>query len=424
MDSTYLASIIDIANPCYFKNDDVKVIFEIITEFYKKRETVPTTTEIKAYLVTPERINSFKNVISSFKNIDNSYNKDELYENSERFFKERAVYKALTDTITEYSNNKCVNSSEIFQTFETACNISLVDDLGHDYFNQIDSHCNDLNKEFKTIGSGYKWLDKMLDGGFLAEGRSLYVFSGVTNSGKSIILGNLAANICAQGKTAVVISLEMSETIYAKRLSAQMSGIPIYKLKDETNQLKDYVSNYKKQNNSAKLFIKEFPPKSVTTNHIRAYIQRLINKKHIKPDVLIMDYVNLLQPSIITGNSYTDIKTVTEQLRALSYIFKCPVITATQLHRCLTLDTNVIRDKKEVAIKDIKIGDIIEGNNRKARVTHIYPTTKQKIYKIVTKSGKTIKCSRNHIFPTKTGDKCINSGLNIGDILYVQRNCC
>ena len=50
----------------------------------------------------------------------------------------------------------------------------------------------------------------MLDGGFLENGRSIYVFAGETNVGKSIFLGNIAVNMAKQGKTVLVVSLEMS----------------------------------------------------------------------------------------------------------------------------------------------------------------------------------------------------------------------
>ena len=48
--------------------------------------------------------------------------------------------------------------------------------------------------------------------------------------------------------------------------------------------------------------------------------------------MIVIDYVNLLR-STFNGNSYERIKDNTEQLRALSYVFNCPIITATQLNR-------------------------------------------------------------------------------------------
>ena len=78
-----------------------------------------------------------------------------------------------------------------------------------------------------TISSGWKWLDEKIDGGFLENGRSLYVFAGESNVGKSIFLGNIACNIASQGKTVLVISLEMSEMIYARRLSSNITKTPV-----------------------------------------------------------------------------------------------------------------------------------------------------------------------------------------------------
>lgn len=331
---SYLTSIIDIANPIFFKQVNVRTAFNIISDFYKTRGTVPTATEIKAYLTSDSQRNSFKALLASFKTVDTKFNNDELLSNTEQFFRERAVYEAIQTTLKDYSDEeKDASATDTLDLFTKACNISLVDDLGRDYFNDIGRHIDDLTTIHQYLSTGYDWLDKILGGGMLAEGRALYVFSGVTNSGKSIILGNIGANVVQENKTAIIISLEMSEDMYSKRCSSQMSGIPLRTLRDETSELQNFVDEHKSKNPDGNLFIKEYAPKSITVSHIRAYVEKLIQKKGIKPDVLIIDYVNLLLPSIVTGNSYTDIKSVTEQLRALSYLFNCPVVTATQLNR-------------------------------------------------------------------------------------------
>ena len=299
---SYLTSIIDVANPIFFKDINVRNTFTVVSDFYNKHNTVPTATEIKAHLKTEAQRNSFKILVGSFKTLDTKYNIDELLSNTEQFFRERALYEAIQTTIKDYSSEDSdVDATQTLDLFTKACNISLVDDLGMDYFNDIDSHIEDLTTVDQHIKTGYTWLDKILGGGLLALGRALYVFSGVTNSGKSIILGNLAANICAQNKTSIVISLEMSETMYSKRLSSQMSKIPFRTLRDETTSLKDFVLDHKKNNPNGRLFVKEYAPKSVTVSHIRAYIEKLIQKKGIKPNVIVIDYVNLLLPSVVTG---------------------------------------------------------------------------------------------------------------------------
>ena len=81
------------------------------------------------------------------------------------------------------------------------CIITLGTNIGLDYFNDIDTHIHDLTNEDDVIPSKWPWLDEKLDGGFLQNGRALYVFAGETNVGKSIFLGNLACNIADQNKT-------------------------------------------------------------------------------------------------------------------------------------------------------------------------------------------------------------------------------
>ncbi len=203
-----------------------------------------------------------------------------------------------------------------------------MDDLGLNFLDEIDKFVTAINQQDIFISSGWKWLDEKIGGGFLASGRALYMFMGQTNIGKSIFLGNIASNIAAQGKVVVVITLEMPETVYAKRISSKITKIPFRDLRDKSNDLKETLYIYKEQNPNAKIIFKEFPPKGVTVNHIKAYIKKLISKG-INPDVIVLDYLNLIAPNE-GDNSYEKIKDITEQVRALTYVFKIPFISATQ----------------------------------------------------------------------------------------------
>lgn len=58
-------------------------------------------------------------------------------------------------------------------------------------------------------------LDAYTHGGFLKDGRSLYLVMAQAGLGKSLFLSNLAVNFLKQGLKVVVISLEMSEDVYA-----------------------------------------------------------------------------------------------------------------------------------------------------------------------------------------------------------------
>jgi len=329
-DETYLSSIIDYVDPKYFKNDDIKNIFGIIRDFFVKRNASPTLTEIKAYLTTTELKTSFKKVVNTFTDIDKNLNPDELSQNTETFLKEKAVFHTMMEVVDDLNKNK-IDTSTILNKFEKACNVSLTTNCGLDLFKSSDLLVENLQSEVNHISTGWNWLNEKFGGGFLEAGRSLYLFTGETNVGKSIFLGNVAINIANQGKSVLLVTLEMPEMIYAQRLSSNITKIPLSRLKTDTATLKNSLDNHASSNPEAKILIKEFPPSTITIGYLQAYIKKLLSQG-FKFDAIVVDYVNLF--TIQDGNnSYEKIKKITEQLRALSYVFNCPIISATQLNR-------------------------------------------------------------------------------------------
>lgn len=329
----YLASIIDYYDAKYFNNSDIKVVMDVIVDFFKKRGNIPNVTEINTLLPTPETKESLVNVLKKFKEIDRVYNTDELYENTETFLREKAVFFALLDTTKNLNTSKQMSPNDILETFNKACTISLVDNLGLNYFEDVDIYCDAIVRPNNTISTGWNWLDDKIGGGWNADGKALYVFTGFTNVGKSIFLGNIALNMLKQNKTIVLISLEMSELVYAKRMTCNLTGIGFNELKPSIEQVKEKIYKFKNEFGST-LIIKEFPTKGVTVNHINSFIQKLI-KKGIKPDALVIDYLNLIKGTNKNKNesTYSDIKEIAEQLRGSTYLFNVPVITASQLGR-------------------------------------------------------------------------------------------
>ena len=329
VDSTYLSSIVDHVKPTFFKDKSISNIFSIISEFYDKRNKLPTLTEVKAYLTTDEVRESFKGLVESFKDIDKNIDKDELYCNTERFLKEKAVYTSMLDVASDIAKGN-IDTSQILDKIEKSCNINLVTDTGFDLHNDVDVLIDDLCNVQRSIPSKWEWLDDALNGGFLENGRSLYVFAGETNIGKSIFLGNIASNIAKQGKNVLLITLEMSELLYARRICTNISKIPLKDLSTNTHALRQAIVE-EKTNGSGRIFIKEFPPSTITPNQLKAFVKKLTDTG-VPIHAIVLDYLNLLHSTVGT-NSYERIKNVTEQVRAMSYIFNCPVISATQLNR-------------------------------------------------------------------------------------------
>ena len=327
--SYYTSLVLEHLEPENFKQPGNRLIISIIKDFYLKRRALPTITEIKTYLKKEEDTKLIKDTLTSYKQIDLNGNIDELIQNTETFFKEKTVYNTVLKIVDDFTNDKA-DYGKFLQMFEKACNIKLVNEIGLDFYGEYDKILKELGTDSEVIPTGWNFIDEKIGGGLAKKGRALYLFLGPTNVGKSIFLGNVASNMATKDITTVLISLEMPEMMYAKRISSHVSKIPINGIRDQIGALEGYFKEVSEQR-KRKLIIKEFPPKSVTIGGIKAYLESLI-KNGIKPEVLVIDYLGLLKASS-GDNSYEQGKSTAEDLRALSYFFNIPIVSAIQTNR-------------------------------------------------------------------------------------------
>ena len=139
----------------------------------------------------------------------------------------------------------------------------------------------------------------------------------------------------------------------------------------------------------------------------------------------MVDYLDLLMPVSVKVNpndQFIKDKYVAEELRNLAQELNILLVTASQLNRCLTLDTLVDVNGQNVRIDTVMVGDYLTSNEGPVKVVEVLPVTKQQVFEITLKSGKKIKCSANHKFPTAKGIKTLETGLKIGDNLLVLRS--
>jgi replicative DNA helicase len=324
----YLASIVEHTDISYFNDKNIKIIFKSILQFFNERGSVPTLTEVKSRLTTEEERKAFNEIAIKLKQIDTKFNREELLVNTERFLKERCLYNTIVKTAEKFAQGK-VDPGETLQDFEKAHTINLSDDMGHWYFEEIDEHIKELTTTYKAIPTGWKFLDDKCEGGLFPK--TLTVFAGQVNVGKSIVLGNITTNLVLNDKNVLLVSLEMSEFMYSKRISTQFSQIPHNDLKLYTPELKEQILHLQRRLQS-KLIVKEYAPKSITTRQLDAYITKL-GHKGFKPDILVIDYINLFLSTSKNQNSYSEVKEIAEQLRAMSFKYNIPVISATQISR-------------------------------------------------------------------------------------------
>ena len=72
----------------------------------------------------------------------------------------------------------------------------------------------------------------------------LAVFAGQAGLGKSLFLSNITVNLLKQNLSVVVISLEMSQDVYATRFDAHISNSNINQLKENQETAIDRIKTF------------------------------------------------------------------------------------------------------------------------------------------------------------------------------------
>ena len=138
-----------------------------------------------------------------------------------------------------------------------------------------------------------------------------------------------------EGRKVLYISLEMSEDKIAQRFDSIMTLVPQFKLKDPANQLtvKERLDMFQQEFLGSQLVIKEFPTGQASINTIRNLLVQLKNYDEFEPDLLIVDYLELLRPTREIQQEYHAQQKTAEELRGVAMEYNFLVWTATQTNR-------------------------------------------------------------------------------------------
>ena len=326
-DASFMSRIIDKIDDELFTVPSYNIVSNFYRNFWAKHSKLPSLEEIKLFATDSKFLESLKIVYNDIHTIDNKVvDKDILYKSTENFIKEKLAVSTLTKVIDKMGSGN-IDPSELVNKFEKIAGISLLFERGYDIYNDVDRYVNSLKSTFNKLPTGFSEIDKHINGGVLANGKCLSIVTAPTNMGKSIMLGNIAVNAAKAGKNVLIISLEMSEEVYAGRIYSALYDLPINSLNFMTEELKTEINN--KQ--YGKVLIKEFPPATMTVDNLDSYIDELY-KAGNRFDLVCVDYLTLLTAPG-TENSNEAGKAITRKLRALTYKYNIPFWTACQINR-------------------------------------------------------------------------------------------
>lgn len=337
--SKYVAILEPFYDGRWFQDKNIKVCTDFIFSYFKKYSETPKKKVLDMLLEkfeqsNPEKVTTgelFRTLTSALEQDMSVFSDEFIEENIISYVKNKSLLFSITDNFDSITNDHDV--SKCLETFQKVDGLSLNQELGMDYFEDWEDHAEYLTNPEGKLPTNWKGFDDVTYGGLIADGKCLIVPIAQAGLGKSLFISNLAVNMLEQGKTALIISLEMSEDIYAMRIDSHISGENINMLSHNITSVKEKVYGFKDDNVDSKLIIKEFPPDSLSSNQLKAYIERL-ELFDMKPDVVFVDYISLMKANVNTKEQmmYVRVGNIAKELRALSYHFKIPFVAPQQIN--------------------------------------------------------------------------------------------
>lgn len=196
----------------------------------------------------------------------------------------------------------------------------------NDVYDRLHKITGDEKEKYQAVPSGFSLLDRYISG----LGKSNLILIGARPAmGKTSFALNLAQNIAMTArKKCVFFSLEMSKEELAERLLSARAGIPSQKIRNGELTDDEWVrlGNAAGEFEDAELYLDD--SSSLTVPEIKAKIRRMKNV-----DVIIIDYLGLLQSAVRKENRVQEIADITRNLKMMAKDLEIPVVCCAQLSR-------------------------------------------------------------------------------------------
>ena len=325
-DRVFCDQISEVLDIDFIQYEHLRTFAKMLLDHRSKYREHPSY-ETMATIITSEVSNyteAHKKQITQFysKVINNNeiQSADFIKDHAIDFCRKQVLKKAMIQSVRLLKSS---SFEEIQKVIEEAMKLGTNVDFGHDYHMDVDERYK--VKARNPITTGWARLDEITQGGF---GQSeLGVVIAPTGAGKSMILVHIAATALKEKKTVVYYTLELAESVVGQRFDSCITGI---KLNDLLRNKFNVVNKLKEIDGH--LIIKEYPSKSASTQTIRSHIERL-KKRGINPDMIVVDYADLLKPVRTQGEKRHELESIYEELRGIAQQEKCTVVTASQTNR-------------------------------------------------------------------------------------------
>ena len=350
----FLTNIHDILSEDYFDNQSHKWVISEILKYYDKYHTTPSMDVLKIELQKIENevlALGIKNELGLAYKV-NEDDVEYVQEEFSAFCKNQQLKKALLGSVDLL---KMGDYDSIKNLIGNALKAGQDKNIGHEYKKDIESRYREDHRT--TISTPWEKINDLLQGG-LGNGDFGLIF-GNPGGGKSWSLVALGGFAVRAGYNVLHYTLELGEQYVGRRYDSFFTKIPVDKITNSREKVEDIIEKV-----PGNLIIKEFPTGKATVSTVESHIKK-VTDTGVKPDLIIIDYVDLLGTKKRTVDRKGEIDDIYQSTKGLARELDIPIWSVSQVNRAGANDAIVEGDKAAGSYDKLMITDVCISLSRR-----------------------------------------------------------
>ena len=350
----FLTNIHDIISDEYFENPAQKWAIKEILKYYDKYHTTPSLDILKVEL---QKVDNEVLQISIKEQLKTAYvtSDDDLQNVQEEFTnfcRNQQLKRALMSSVDLLKGG---DFDGIRYLIDNALKAGQDKNLGHEYIKDIEERYRENSRTI--LPTPWERINGLLQGG-LGNGDFGLIF-GNPGGGKSWSLVALGGHAVRLGYNVLHYTLELGEDYVGKRYDAFFTKIPVNKVDSFREKIEDIIPQLPGQ-----LIIKEFPTGRATVSTIESHISKC-SGMGVKPDLVIIDYVDLLSSRRKNRERKDEIDDIYTSTKGLARQLNIPIWSVSQVNRAGAQDKIIEGDKAAGSYDKMMISDFAMSLSRK-----------------------------------------------------------
>ena len=330
----FLTNIHDIISEEYFEKSAHKWTIKEIVKYYDKYHTTPSLEVLKVEL---QKIDNDVLKICIKDELKQAYvSSDEdlkyIQEEFTNFCRNQQLKKALMSSVDLL---KAGDFDGIRTLVDGALKAGQDKNVGHEYNKDIEERYRENSRT--VIPTPWERINDLLQGG-LGNGDFGLIF-GNPGGGKSWSLVAIGGYAVRLGYNVLHYTLELGEDYVGKRYDAFFTKIPVNKVTSFREKVEETIPQLPGQ-----LIIKEFPTGRATVSTIESHINKC-SGMGVKPDLVIIDYVDLLSSRRKNRERKDEIDDIYTSTKGLARQLNIPIWSVSQVNRAGAQDKIIEGDK-------------------------------------------------------------------------------